>query len=109
MNSRAILAAAFLTCTTALATADQAEDLNAFALVVSIPIYADHCGLELSETAIANVGAKMAEMQAAMGISDAQLADLQGQMNDQFGQADCTEGSSDRTNFDNAIKAYESQ
>ncbi len=109
MNSRAILAAAFLTFTTALATADQAEDLNAFALVVSIPIYADHCGLELSEPAIANVGAKMAEMQAAMGISDAQLADLQGQMNDQFGQADCTEGSSDRTNFDNAIKAYEAQ
>ncbi len=109
MNFRTLLTSAILAFPACAAQADQTEDLNAFALVLSIPIYADHCGLELSESAIANVGAKTAEMQASMGVNDAQVADLQSQMNDQFGKADCTEGSSDRTNFDNAIKAYEAQ
>jgi hypothetical protein len=109
MNLKTRLAVAILASNTGIVHADQTEDLNAFALVLSIPIYADHCAIELSETAIGNLGAKSAEMQASIGVSDAQVADLQTQMNDQFGKADCTEGSDDRINFDNAIKAYESQ
>jgi hypothetical protein len=109
MNIRSVLAVAIIASNTGMVHADQTEDLNAFALVLSIPIYADHCAIELSETAIANLNTKTVEMQASMGINDAQVADLQAQMNDQFGKADCTEGSSDRTNFDNAIKAYETQ
>jgi peptidoglycan hydrolase CwlO-like protein len=109
MYRKSFLALAVITINIATVHADQTEDLNAFALVLSIPIYADHCAIDLSESTIANISTKTAEMQASMGINDAQVADLQAQMNDQFGKADCTEGSSDRTNFDNAIKAYETQ
>ncbi len=107
MKFRLIVASALFASAAPFAHADQAEDLNAFALVLSIPVYAEHCGIALDEAVSGNVYAKIDEMKSAMGLSDEQVAGFQGQMKEQFGaNADCTEGSGDRTNFETTIKAY---
>jgi hypothetical protein len=110
MKFRVFLTSALLASAATFAHADQTEDLNAFALVLSIPIYAEHCGVALDETVSGNVYAKIDEMKSAMGLSDEQVAGFQSQMKEQFSaNADCTEGSSDRTNFESTIKAYGAQ
>jgi hypothetical protein len=110
MKIRSVLLAARLACMPTFALADQAEDINAFALVLSIPVYADHCGVTVDEATQNNINAKIADMQTQMGLTDDQVNDFHKQMVEQFSaNADCTEGSDDRTNFEKAIADYTAQ
>ncbi len=103
---RALATAFALAISLSPALAQNQEDLNRFALVLSIPIYAGNCEIPLDDTAMANIEAELAGMREEMGISDAQAEDLSNQMMDQIGSADCTEGSDERTAFDEALAGF---
>lgn len=108
MKIRAVLAICAVVGAASAAQADQAEDFNAFVQVLSIPVYAHSCGLMMDKDVMDTINADVVSKMAAAGVPEEKGVEIQGQMVEQFkANADCTEGSDDRNNFEAALKAYE--
>lgn len=89
------------------AKADQVEDFNAFVQVLAIPVYAHHCEIMLDKDVMDTINADVVSKMGVAGISEEKGVEIQSQMIEQFAaNADCTQGSSDRTNFEAALEAY---
>lgn len=108
MGMRAVLATCMLVGAASAAYADPAEDLNAFVQALSIPVYAQHCEIMMDKAVMDTINADVVNKMNAAGVSEETGVEIQTQLVEQFGaNADCTEGSSDRTNFEAALAAYE--
>ena len=107
MVRRAFLAACLLAGTAYAAHADEAEDFNAFVQVLAIPVYAHHCEIMMDKDVMDRINADVISKMGVAGVSEEKGGEIQTQMVEQFSaNADCTEGSSDRTNFEEALQAY---
>jgi len=108
MGVRVFLATCMVVGTAFSAHADEAEDLNAFVQVLAIPVYAQHCEIMMDKDVMDTINADVINKMTVAGLSEEKGLEIQNQMVEQFGaNADCTEGSSDRTNFEAAMAAYE--
>jgi hypothetical protein len=108
MGMRAVLATCMLVMAASAAHADQVEDFNAFVQVLAIPVYAQHCEIMMDKAVMDTINADVVNKMKAAGISEEKGTEIQTQMVAEFGaNADCTEGSSDRTNFEAMLHEYE--
>jgi hypothetical protein len=108
MRLGAFLAACMVVGAASTAHADQAEDFNAFVQVLAIPVYAHSCGIMMDKAVMDTINAEVVSKMNAAGVSEEKGVEIQGQMVEEFkANADCTEGSDDRTNFETMLKAYE--
>ncbi|WP_237154965.1 hypothetical protein [Oryzibacter oryziterrae] len=107
MGFARFLAAGIFLGSAVAAHADPAEDLNAFVQALAIPVYAKHCNIMMDKAVMDTINADVVQKMQAAGISEDKGIEIQNQMVEQFGaNADCTEGSSDRTNYEEAVRAY---
>jgi hypothetical protein len=107
MGRPAFLASIMIFGAACAAHADQIEDFNAFVQVLAIPVYAHHCEIMLDKDVMDTINADVVSKMDVAGISEEKGVEIQSQMMEQFASnADCTEGSSDRTNFESALQAY---
>ncbi|MDH4439566.1 MAG: hypothetical protein QE284_04210 [Rhizobium sp.] len=107
MGRRAFLATCLLAGVACAAHADEAEDFNAFVQVLAIPVYAHHCEIMMDKDVMDRINADVVSKMDVAGVSEEKGGEIQTQMVEQFAaNADCTEGSSDRTNFEAALQAY---
>lgn len=108
MGLRAVLVTCMFVAAASGAHADEVEDFNAFVQALSIPVYAHHCEIMMDQDVMDAINADVVAKMGVAGVSEDKGIEIQNQMVEQFGaNADCTEGSSDRTNFDAALAAYE--
>jgi uncharacterized protein YfiM (DUF2279 family) len=108
MAIRAFLTACITVAAASAAQADQAEDFNAFVQVLAIPVYAHSCGISMDKDVMDTINADVVNKMNTAGVSEEKGVEIQGQMVDEFkANADCSEGSDDRNNFEAALKAYE--
>lgn len=108
MTIRAFLAACIAFGAASAARADQAEDFNAFVQALSIPVYAHSCGIMMDKDVMDAINADVVSKMNTAGVPEDKGVEIQGQMVEEFkANADCTEGSDDRNNFEAALKAYE--
>jgi hypothetical protein len=107
MGRRAFLATCMLAGAACAARADEAEDLNAFVQVLAIPVYAHNCEIMMDKDVMDRINADVVSKMGVAGVSEEKGGEIQTEMVEQFAaNADCTEGSSDRTNFEAALQAY---
>lgn len=107
MGRHAFLAGIMVLGAAYAAQADQVEDFNAFVQVLAIPVYAHHCEIMLDKDVMDTINADVVTKMGVAGISEEKGIETQSQMIEQFaGNADCTQGSSDRANFEAALEAY---
>jgi hypothetical protein len=107
MGMRALLVTCMFIGATSASHADQVEDFNAFVQVLAIPVYAQHCQIMMDQDVMDTINADVVNKMNLAGLSEDKGLEIQNQMVEQFGaNADCTEGSSDRTNFEAALRDY---
>ncbi len=107
MGRLGFLATCMLAGVACAAHADEADDFNAFVQVLAIPVYAHHCEIMMDKDVMDTINADVISKMGVAGVSEEKGAEIQTQMVEQFAaNADCTEGSSDRTNFEAALQAY---
>lgn len=110
MAMRALLATCMVVMAASAVHADQVEDFNAFVQVLAIPVYAQHCEIMMDKDVMNAINADVINKMTAAGVSEEKGIEIQTQMVAEFGaNADCTEGSSDRTNFEAMLHDYEAK
>jgi hypothetical protein len=82
-----------------------AEDFNAFVQVLAIPVYAHNCEIMMDKDVLDSINADVVRKMALAGVAEEKGIEIQTQMIEELAaNADCTEGSSDRTNFEAALQ-----